>query len=87
MVYIVLVLNCFCQVERCHGVDPVNGEPNWVSSLATLYNADMVATGSRDGFIRLWAIGDGFKSIKPVAQIQVNFYCSILYCGLYTVKC
>jgi len=71
----------FALVERCHGVDPVNGEPNWVSALATLYNADMVATGSRDGFIRLWAIGDGFKSIKPVAQIQCDGFVNSLSIG------
>ena len=60
------------QVERCHGTDPVNGEPNWVSSLSTLYNSDMVLTGSRDGFIRIWSIGEGFRSIKPVGTIQVS---------------
>ena len=69
---VMMIIRIMTQVERCHGTDPVNGEPNWVSSLSTLHNSDMVLTGSRDGFIRIWSIGEGFRSIKPVGTIQVS---------------
>ncbi|XP_023344987.1 U3 small nucleolar RNA-interacting protein 2 [Eurytemora carolleeae] len=68
-------------VERCHGTDPVNGEPNWVSSLSTLHNSDMVLTGSRDGFIRIWSIGEGFKTIIPVGTIQCPGFVNSLDVG------
>ena len=75
------------QVERCHGTDPVNGEPNWVSSLSTLYNSDMVLTGSRDGFIRIWSIGEGFRSIKPVGTIQVSALLHLFCVGSVSFWC
>jgi len=68
-------------VEKCHGVDPVNGEPHWVSALATLYNSDLVATGSRDGNIRLWTVGEQFKSIKQIGSIQVDGFVNSLSVG------
>jgi len=65
-------------VMKCHGVDAVNGDPNWISSLATLFNTDTIATGSRDGHIRIWSVGDQFKSIKPVNTIQVHGFVNSL---------
>ena len=67
-----LIVHFSAMVMKCHGVDPVNGDPNWISSLATLFNTDTIATGSRDGHIRIWSVGDQFKSIKPVNTIQVS---------------
>eukprot|EP00088_Acartia_fossae_P030393 TRINITY_DN3135_c0_g1_i3.p1 TRINITY_DN3135_c0_g1~~TRINITY_DN3135_c0_g1_i3.p1 ORF type:complete len:461 (-),score=88.09 TRINITY_DN3135_c0_g1_i3:2-1384(-) len=68
-------------VEKCHGVDSINGEPNWVSSLGTLYNSDMVATGSRDGSIRIWSVGEAFKSIIPVRTIELAGFINCLSIG------
>ena len=58
-------------VQRSHGVDPVNQEPNWVSALATRYNSDTVVTGSREGLVRVWSVGEGFRSIRQVGSVAV----------------
>jgi len=34
--------------------NPPRGQPNWVHSVATMQNADLFATGSCDGAVRLW---------------------------------
>ena len=55
-----------CCVQRCHGTDLANGEPHWVVSLAALWNTDTVATGSRDGVVRLWKVGEEFRWASPI---------------------
>uniref|UniRef100_H2YCW4 Uncharacterized protein n=1 Tax=Ciona savignyi TaxID=51511 RepID=H2YCW4_CIOSA len=42
----------------------------WITSVASLRNSDLVATGSSDGFIRLWKCGD--KSLSPLFEIAVD---------------
>eukprot|EP00088_Acartia_fossae_P015278 TRINITY_DN18347_c0_g1_i1.p1 TRINITY_DN18347_c0_g1~~TRINITY_DN18347_c0_g1_i1.p1 ORF type:complete len:458 (-),score=116.51 TRINITY_DN18347_c0_g1_i1:400-1773(-) len=71
-----------CIVQESHGRDPVNSEPYWISALATLYNTDMVATGSRDGAIRIWSVGHGFRSITQVNTIQVDGFVNSLSINL-----
>jgi len=69
-------------VEACHGRDPVNNEPHWISSLATLYNTDMVATGSRDGDVRIWSVGAEFKTISLVKKFKMpGFVNSLSICS------
>lgn len=53
-----------------HG-QSVNGEANWITAIATLINSDLVASGSNDGFIRLWSI-EGFRRLRQVVQIPVK---------------
>lgn len=53
-------------VQNSHGVDPSNGEPNWVSAVATKHNTDTVITGSRDGVVRVWQVGEGFRTLNQV---------------------
>jgi len=55
-------------VSSCHGVDPLNGEPNWVSAVCAKYNSDTVLTGSRDGRVRVWKVGEGFRNISQVGS-------------------
>jgi len=58
-------------VGNSHGLDTSNGDPHCVSGLATLYNTDMVVTGSRDGWIRVWKVGMGYKTLVEVQKIKM----------------
>ena len=60
------------RVRRAHGTDPSNEEPNWVSALATLHNTDLVATGSCDGTINLWAADHTKRKLTKVKQIDLS---------------
>lgn len=66
-----------CSLENIHGIAE-NGEGNWISSLATLVNTDLAATGSCDGFIRLWKLGENCKSIMQILQIPVQGFINSL---------
>jgi len=69
-------------------VDPTNQDPNWISALATMHNTDTVITGSRDGWIRVWQVGEGFRSIKEVHKIEVAGFVNSLaisQCGGWVV--
>jgi len=75
-------------VHHCHGVDPINQDPHWISALATLHNSDTILTGSRDGWIRIWQVGDGFKSLNEVHKIPVVGFVNSLAiskCGKWIV--
>ncbi|XP_020709446.2 U3 small nucleolar RNA-interacting protein 2 isoform X2 [Athalia rosae] len=60
-----------CSVPEAHGRDESNGRPTWISSIATLLNTDLVASGSRDGLIRLWKCGEAFRSLTQLMEIKV----------------
>ncbi|KAL3101082.1 hypothetical protein niasHS_001542 [Heterodera schachtii] len=38
----------------------------WICAVATLPYTDLVASGSADGWLRLWSVGQNYKSIEPV---------------------
>uniref|UniRef100_A0A914HGP2 Uncharacterized protein n=1 Tax=Globodera rostochiensis TaxID=31243 RepID=A0A914HGP2_GLORO len=38
----------------------------WICAVATLPYTDLVASGSADGWLRLWCIGQNYKSVEPV---------------------
>jgi len=62
-------------IVNAHGVG------NWVSSVAALAFGDVVASGSCDGFIRLWRVAYQ-KDLSPLAQIPVvRFPLSWLFPG------
>lgn len=35
-----------CSIPESHGKDEINGQPMWISSIATLLNTDLVASGT-----------------------------------------
>ena len=55
-----------------------NGVPNWISAMAVLKCSDFVATGSSDGFIRLWKIDPKAKVIEEKAQVPVQGFVNAL---------
>ncbi|XP_041978702.1 U3 small nucleolar RNA-interacting protein 2 [Aricia agestis] len=54
---------------EAHGKE--NDVPRWITSLATLINSDMFASGSYDNNIRLWKVCDSYKKFIPMFSIEV----------------
>ncbi|CAO1617494.1 unnamed protein product [Parajaminaea phylloscopi] len=44
--------------------------PRWITSLACLPYADVFASGSWDGVIRLWSLDRQLRSFKPLASVR-----------------
>ncbi|CAH0386950.1 unnamed protein product [Bemisia tabaci] len=64
-------------VENAHGIDVSNGEPNWIYSLCTVSNQNLVCSGSNDGFVRVWRC-DGFCSLVNIKSIPINGFINSL---------
>lgn len=47
-------------------------QPRWVTSLACLPYGDVFASGSWDGYIRLWALDSRLRSFKPLMKIRID---------------
>ncbi|XP_028172801.1 U3 small nucleolar RNA-interacting protein 2 [Ostrinia nubilalis] len=59
-----------CTIAEAHGVE--NGVPRWITSVATLLNSDVFASGSYDNNIRLWKVCDAYRKIMPLFSIQIK---------------
>ncbi|XP_076176104.1 U3 small nuclear riboprotein factor 55K [Ptiloglossa arizonensis] len=68
-----------CSILDAHGKDETNNQPMWISSIATLLNTDLVASGSRNGIIRLWQCSDSFRSLNPLFEIQLMGFINTLF--------
>ncbi|GFR19089.1 u3 small nucleolar RNA-interacting protein 2 [Trichonephila clavata] len=66
------------KITEAHGTDEESETPNWIVSLTGLQNTDLVASGSKDGFIRLWKRDDGSRSLVPISKIPVNGFVNSL---------
>lgn len=60
-----------CVKLLAHGQSAENGQANWISAIATLINADLVASGSCDGTIRIWQSSDTFRELKLLFEVAV----------------
>ncbi|XP_077678814.1 U3 small nucleolar RNA-interacting protein 2 isoform X2 [Eretmochelys imbricata] len=60
-------------VRQAHGNHGTQGleQPYWISSVATLLNSDVVATGSHSASVRLWKCGEGFRRLEPLFDIPL----------------
>lgn len=47
-----------------------NAHSGWISSVAACKNTDLIASGSNDGFVRLWAYGN--HNLSEKAKIPVE---------------
>ncbi|XP_045477128.1 U3 small nucleolar RNA-interacting protein 2 [Harmonia axyridis] len=67
-------------IHDAHGKDPLNQEPNWISSIATLVNTDLFASGSFNGFVKLWKLTSNFKRAELLFDIpQVGYINSMAF--------
>jgi ribosomal RNA-processing protein 9 len=57
-----------------HFLATVEGEEgcNWITALAALPYSDLFASGSSDGFIKLWQVDPSFKSFSLITSIPVK---------------
>ncbi|XP_022104005.1 U3 small nucleolar RNA-interacting protein 2-like isoform X2 [Acanthaster planci] len=46
-------------------------EENWISAVAALQSTDLLASGSKDSKVRLWQCSEGYRSLQPLASIDV----------------
>ena len=60
-----------CHKWNAHGVDPINDSPRWITAMAICHSSDLVATGSNDGFVRLWKVDQKSKSVSEVNQLEI----------------
>uniref|UniRef100_UPI00358FE331 U3 small nucleolar RNA-interacting protein 2 n=1 Tax=Myxine glutinosa TaxID=7769 RepID=UPI00358FE331 len=66
-------------VPHVHGsIKGEAGQMRWVTSVAALLNSDLIASGSYDGFLRLWKCGDFFKSLVPILEIELAGFINAL---------
>ncbi|CAL1535158.1 unnamed protein product [Lymnaea stagnalis] len=65
-------------VKKAHGLNLGILEENWISSVAALQYTDLVASGSKDGFVRLWKCSTDYKSLTPLFQIPVKGFINSL---------
>lgn len=59
-----------CIVSNAHGIS-FNTEPNWISSIATISNSDVFASGSSDGFIRIWKC-ENLHTVEQMFTVPVT---------------
>ncbi|XP_032685545.1 U3 small nucleolar RNA-interacting protein 2-like [Odontomachus brunneus] len=67
-----------CTVTEAHGKDETNNQALWISSIAALLNTDLVASGSRDGSIKLWQCGEAFRSLNPLFEVKIPGFINAL---------
>lgn len=66
------------KVLLAHGEDSESEHPNWIVSLCALQNTDLIASGSKDGFIKLWRRDDDTHSLVSISKIAVNGFVNSL---------
>lgn len=57
------------EFKLAHG--SLAGTANWITSITTLTNTDLIASGSYDGFIRIWKLSKNFREILLKFEIPV----------------
>ncbi|CAH0398026.1 unnamed protein product [Chilo suppressalis] len=76
-IWSVLKKKPLCTVLEAHGTE--NNIPRWITSIATLLNTDVFASGSYDNNIRLWKVSDAYKKITPLFSIEVNGFINCMH--------
>lgn len=70
-----------CVKELAHG-KAENGDANWISSIATMFNTDVIASasvaGSCDGMIKLWKLGDHYRTITLLFEVPIKGFVNSL---------
>ena len=54
-----------CVQRLAHGKS-LDGQPNWLISIAASKYTDLVASGSCDGFVRFWKVALDYKNISQL---------------------
>eukprot|EP01029_Cantina_marsupialis_P014931 TRINITY_DN32692_c0_g1_i1.p1 TRINITY_DN32692_c0_g1~~TRINITY_DN32692_c0_g1_i1.p1 ORF type:complete len:460 (+),score=131.23 TRINITY_DN32692_c0_g1_i1:153-1532(+) len=54
-----------CFIANAHG------KGSWITSVSALRNSDLMASGSSDGYVKLWTATDQKRRLTPVTKIEV----------------
>ncbi|EFA11465.1 U3 small nucleolar RNA-interacting protein 2 [Tribolium castaneum] len=65
-------------VKAAHGVDSSNNQPFWISAVGSHVHSDVIASGSQDGFLRLWKLENKFLQITKLFEIPVPGFINAL---------
>jgi ribosomal RNA-processing protein 9 len=60
--------NPLCSLSAAHGLEA--GTPRWIASLASLGSSGTFASGSYDGFVRIWSTMN--NKIKSVGEVPAE---------------
>ncbi|XP_054729653.1 U3 small nucleolar RNA-interacting protein 2 [Anastrepha obliqua] len=66
-----------CKEALAHG-NQSNGEANWITAVACVVNTDLLASGSCDGYIRLWQSLDNSRKLKQILAIPMPGFINAL---------
>jgi ribosomal RNA-processing protein 9 len=58
-------------VAAAHGLQSSAAGANWISSLAALRMSNVVATGSCDGFVRLWSASAEDRQLEALCEVAM----------------
>lgn len=58
-------------ISKAHGLDLSCKEPRWICSISCISNSEVFASGSCDGFIKLWKCNDNFRGASLVADVPI----------------
>uniref|UniRef100_A0A182FJ76 Uncharacterized protein n=1 Tax=Anopheles albimanus TaxID=7167 RepID=A0A182FJ76_ANOAL len=58
------------RIPLAHG-EQDKGHPNWISAVGVLPNSDLVASGSCDGFVRVWRLAERRRTIEALMEVPV----------------
>lgn len=65
------------ELKQAHGALST-GVANWISAIACLVNTDLIASGSCDGFIRVWKLEKNYREINLNFEIPVEGFVNSL---------
>ncbi len=57
---------------------PAGSNPNWISSLASIKMSNVVASGSNDGFVRLWTANAEERQLSALAAVPVQGFANAI---------
>eukprot|EP00112_Aurelia_sp_Birch-Aquarium-sp1_P016129 Seg363.12 transcript_id=Seg363.12/GoldUCD/mRNA.D3Y31 product="U3 small nucleolar RNA-interacting protein 2" protein_id=Seg363.12/GoldUCD/D3Y31 len=66
------------KIHKTQQSEDIDCNESWVTSVATLTNSDLVASGSCDSCIRLWKCDKGYRSLHPLFTIPVDGFVNSL---------
>ncbi|CAH1100863.1 unnamed protein product [Psylliodes chrysocephalus] len=67
-----------CVINNAHGLDLNTKQPLWITAVTAHHNTDLLASGSQDGFIRLWKLENNFKNHKLIMKVPVEGFINCL---------
>ncbi|XP_048742286.2 U3 small nucleolar RNA-interacting protein 2-like isoform X2 [Ostrea edulis] len=70
-------------VRNAHAGRDQNGNSsigtNWITAVAALHNTDLVASGSKDGCIKLWKVAKNYTALQPLFSIPMDGFVNSLH--------